>query len=108
MPDDWNSSLKGSKFFVILLMLRLHILNPLLCFRQWVFVSLTWFESCGTRIQGGLGGAPPPEFVLLVSLKMSTGSPFSMNLGPVALTVGVILGPVLNLSKSFQINCVKR
>ena len=28
--------------------------------------------------------------------------------GPVALTVGVVLGPVLNLSKSFQINCVKR
>ena len=28
--------------------------------------------------------------------------------GPVALTVGVLLGPVLNLSKSFQINCVKR
>ena len=28
--------------------------------------------------------------------------------GRVALTVGVVLGPVLNLSKSFQINCVKR
>ena len=27
--------------------------------------------------------------------------------GPVILTVGVVLGPVLNLSKSFQINCVK-
>ena len=29
-------------------------------------------------------------------------------LGPVTLTVGVVLGPVLNVSKSFQINCVKR
>ena len=28
--------------------------------------------------------------------------------GPVQLTVGVVLAPVLNLSESFQINCVKR
>ena len=34
--------------------------------------------------------------------------PISKILGRVALTVGVVLGPVLNLSKSFQINCVKR
>ena len=26
---------------------------------------------------------------------------------PVAITVGVVLGPVLNLSESFQMNCVK-
>ena len=52
------------------------------------------------RIHAGiLGGGGGPD-----KQKLGRGIP----LGPVALTVGVVLGPVLNLSKSFQINCVKR
>ena len=45
-----------------------------------------------------------------VSLDISVWSTLKLGIqGPVTLTVGVVLGPVLNLWKSFQINyCVKR
>ena len=64
MPDDWNASLKGSKFFVRLLMLRLHILNPLLCLRYWVLASLTWFESWGFWLFMSVD----PDWVVIVCL----------------------------------------
>ena len=43
-----------------------------------------------------------------ISTKVKTPTYVISATGPVALTVEVVLGPVLSLSISFQINCVTR
>ena len=60
----------------------------------------------GQLTRGSLGWLPP---VYMTPLSPAHWLEHVCALAdPAPVTVGVVLGPVLNLSKSFQINCVKR